>query len=97
MAEDLKKCTKKCTLNDTKKTKEESTTLLSIVPTRVVKKNTNWKKWNSCNSDSINTWIWIGKYRHAFSLREKIRERLSETFIDMFMLVQNFSLVNTKY
>ena len=38
MAEDLKKCIKKCTLNDTKKTKEESTTLLSIVPTRVVKK-----------------------------------------------------------
>ena len=37
------------------------------------------------------------KYRHAFSLGEKTRERLSETFIDMFMLVQNFSLVNTKY
>ena len=78
-----------------KKTKEESTTLMSIVPPRVVKKNTNWKKWSSCISDSIS--LNLNKYRHAFSLGEKTRERLSETFIDMFMLVQNFSLVNTKY
>ena len=55
------------------------------------------KKIQIGKNDTVAILILFFLNRHAFSLRETTRERLSETFIDMFMLVQNFSLVNTKY